>query len=528
MPISSLHTELKKRSEDILRNRRAIEGETEVKKWGPRYLPVPPGMADAQNGSVIVLEHGKRENRDSRYDFYKKIAEFPEELGEQLQGFQGIIHGKPPKMQLPRQLKYLEEVATPDGRALDKLWTLMTEEVLVGGRIALLCDIVDDQIVFAPYSVENVLNWKLSSRRDGERPEWVVLRETACIDNPDDEFETVEVTRYLELRMMFNQEAADKQPDTGGLVYHRKTYIQRDGEDAKEETPFTPIRFFGKFFGEIPLTVVNALDISYDFGSIPMSPLVKIAFLIYRRSADYNRSIYIKTDPQPWISGVTDESEIPNRIGGEEVWAFSNPQAKAGYLDIEGDGIPHQRTAIQDDWTRFHLQSAKLLQASETPSESGEAVRRKQAAKQVTLKAVTLNVAEGLERSIRKAAELLGVAPTSVMFKPDTDFSVPKMSGDEAGKWSQAKATGFPISDRSLHEMARLGGATEMTFEDEMRAMEDDAERVPPPAPPAPDQGDDDVEEQTQGEEDQGDDDVEEQTQGEEDPGAEDDAGGGD
>jgi hypothetical protein len=484
MPISSVHPELRRRASDILRNRRAIEGESAIKAAGMEYLPVPPGMNESASGSITVLADGTKDSRDNRYTFYKRLAEFPEEIGESLQGFQGIIHGKPPKITLPRQLKYLEEQATPDGRALDKLWTLMTEEVLVGGRIALLCDIVDDKIVFAPYSAENVLNWRLSSRREGERPEWVVLKENARIDNPDDPYETIEVTRYLELRMMFNPEAADKQPDTGGIVYHLRTFVARTGEDPKEETPFTPVRLFGKFFPEIPLTVVNALDISYDFGAIPMSPLVKIAMSIYRRSADYNRSIYIKTDPQPWISGVTDENEIPDRIGGTEVWAFSNPQAKAGYLDIEGDGIPHQRTAIQDDWTRFHLQSAKLLQASETPSESGEAVRRKQAAKQVTLKAVTLNIAEGLEKSIRRAVELLG-AGGDVMFKPDTDFSVPKMSGDEATKWATAKTTGFPISDRSLHEMARLGGVTEMTFDDEMRAMEDDAERVPPPAPPA-------------------------------------------
>lgn len=502
MPINSKHPDLTIRSDEIDRNRRAIEGERAIKAAGPTYLPVPPGMIDGPQGGVEVIEYGKRVGTDTRYGFYKRLAEFPEELGEALQGFQGIIHSKPPSIKLPRQLDYLREMATPDGRSLEQLWTLMTEEILSGGRVALLCDVLDDRIYFAPYSVENVQNWKLGSRQGGEKAEWVVLRECSRVDKDDDPFETKEVKRYLELRMLHNAEAEEKQPDSGGVVYHRAIWESSDSKDPVMISPMQPITFFGRYFEEIPLVVINALDISYDFGPIPLSPLVKIAMSLYRRSADYNRSLYIKTDPQPWISGVQDEDEIPTRIGGSEVWSFSNPQAKAGYLDIDGDGIPHQRTAIQDDWTRFQLQSAKLLQASETPSESGEAVRRKQAAKQVTLKAVTQNAATGLERSLKKAAEFMAGSPAETMFKPDTDFSVPKMSGDEAQKWAQAKATGFPISDRALHEMARLGGATEMSWEEEQDAMEEDADRVPPPAPPPPAPEEPDAEEDDEAQED--------------------------
>lgn len=500
MPINSQHPELQKRGEEISRNRHAVEGERAVKGEGSTYLPIPPGMTGGPSGVTVLKTSGDRADGGTRYDFYRDIAEFPEELGESLQGFQGIIHSKPPKMKIPTALKYLEEKATPDGRTIEKLWTLMTEEVLTGGRIALLCDVVGDEILFAPYSVENVTNWQLASKADGERPDWVVLRERARIVKDDDPFETEPLTRWLELRMLFNEDAFEKQPDSGGFVYHRKVWEAKEGDTPEEASAFIPITLFGKYFEEIPIIVINALDLSFDFGPIPMSPLVKIAMSLYRRSADYNRSIYIKTDPQPVVFGVTDKTELPDRIGGEEIWSFSNPQGSASYLDIDGDGIPHQRTAMQDDWGRFHLQSAKLLQASETPSESGEAVRRKQAAKQVTLKAVTMNVAEGLETAMKKAGKYFAAATNSIAFTPDTDFSVPKMSGDEATKWAAAKSTGFPISDKSLHEMARLGGATEMTYEDELEAMENDAERVPPPAPPAPEGPPTDEEDTTEGE----------------------------
>jgi hypothetical protein len=469
---------------DVERNRDAVSGERAVKTRRSTYLPVPPGMSGQGARFDLTTDGHAVDVQDTGYSFYLQIAEFPEELGESLQGFQGIIHSKPPTIVLPTAIDYLREDADPTGRSLEKLWQVMTEEILVGGRVALLCDVTeDDRVVLAPYSVENILNWETKLRGGREVVEWVVLCERSREPSEDDPFVSVEVVRYRELRLLPDAEARERFGHE--RVYQQRVWRELPGRNEPQPVSgFAPVRLFGRYFPEVPIVVINALDLGWSFGPIPLSPLVKIAMSLYRRSADYNRSIYVKTDPQPYVTGVQDEKEVPTRIGGSEIWRFSAPEAKAMYLDIDGDGIPHQRTAIQDDWHRFHLQSAKLLQASETPSESGEAVRRKQAAKHVTLRAVAQNSAEGLEKAIACAAEMLQVPVDEILFKPDLDFSVPKMSGDEATKWSQAKAVGFPISDRSLHEMARQGGATEMTFEEEMEAMEDDAERVPPPAPP--------------------------------------------
>lgn len=479
MPVNTPHPDLVLRDDEIKRNRDAVEGERAIKEEGNLYLPVPPGMEDG--GSANVLEH-KGRTSPGKYQFYKRLAEFPEELGESLAGFQGIIHSKPPTIKLPARMEYLLGCATTDELTLEQLWILMTNEIMVGGRVALLCDVVDDEIRFAPYSMENVRNWKLSSRRDGANPDWVVLREMVRLRSADDEFVTTSAKRYLELRKLPLDKAKTSENPLG-IVYHRQIWQHEVGKDLEVLDPMRPISFQGQFFPEIPIIVINAGDIGYDYGPMPLSPLVKIALSLYRRSADYNRALYVKTDPQPVLFGVNEE-DTPDKIGGLEIWAFTNPAGSATYLDIDGDGIPHQRTSIQDDWDRFKLQSAKMLEASDTPSESGEAVRRKQAAKQVTMKGMVTVAGFGLTMALKKIASYFGEGlAEDVLFEPDLDFAEPKITAEEAAKWQEGKNSGLRMSAFSIHELMRRGGATELSFEEENAMIEQEPETLPQTEP---------------------------------------------
>jgi hypothetical protein len=446
--------------------RDALDGEDVVKGKNQKYLPIPPGMSPGLNE---VIENGKRTTGD-RYHFYLQFAEFPEIVAAAVNGFQGIIHEKAPTINLPESMEYLREDATPEGAPLEVLWQAMTREILQTGRIALVCDVNDlnDQIRIAPYVTEALINWRLQAARDGGNPDFVVLNETRTIEDPDDPFRTKDQDVYRELRMVDGNYAV------------RTWATPVNGGKAEIEEDFVPVLRFGSGLEAVPITVINATDTGFAYGPIPIMPMVRRAFSIYRLTADYRRALYIKGDPQPYITGI-DPDDAPTAIGGQAIWAFDSSDVRVGYLDVDGKGIPLTKEALDAEYERFHDEGGKLLSDSDRGAESGEALRRRAASKQVTLKGIVMNAADGLQDVLRKIADLLGADPEAVEFIPDLDFSEPTMTGEELMKLITSKNSGAKLSHRSIHELARRGGLTELSYEEELEEIEDEPEEMPLP-----------------------------------------------
>ncbi len=439
----------------------------------------------------LLASTGKRTTTDA-YDFYISFSEFPEIVEPALPGFQGILHAREPRVNIPPRMEYLEEDATPEGFSLLVLWQQVTREILAGGRVGLLADVSrDDNVRVVPYSVENVINWQERPPRLGGGAFFVIIRELKQVPKEDkagvlDEFATEQMRFFRELRVRDSVYQARLWRDPEGTKFERTSAagtiavpsIPASGEQGGPEIvlvdgqEWTTISLLGKTFDKIPFLAVNALDIGFEYGAVPILPMTRRAYSIYRLTADYRRSLYMKGDPQPYIAGIS-EDKAPPRIGGETVWTFDSPDAKPGYLDIDGQGIPLTRQAIQDELERFDQEGGKLLSTTQRP-ESGEALAMRLLAHQVTLRNVVINAGIGFQQALRMIAEMLGLDAKEVTFEPDLDFASPVMSGTEASEWAKAKSVGFPISSETLHSLARRGGVTEKTFKEEIEAIEED------------------------------------------------------
>lgn len=466
MPVNTAREEYEFRLPDWQACRDSLQGERAIKAEGATYLPVPPGM---NNEGQTYLQGGKKV-ADTRYSFYKSFAEFPEMISTVLDGFQGIIHGNDPHIELPPKLNYLLDKATVDGKTLLDLWHLMTGEVITTGRLTLLEDVdgKTDQVYFATYSAETLINWRLAEDVLGKPPVMVVLHERYSEPKEGDPFVEESEDRYRELGLAVH-------PDTGELAYFTQVWAEREMQDqnGKTVTSYVVVEgpdfpsIMGVPFEEIPITVFNHSSIGFEYESIPLLPLVRRALSIYRLTADYKRALYIKCDPQIWIAGVTSE-EAPTTIGGSAIWTFPNPQAKAHYLDIDGEGIPLLRDAINNEYERFYQEGGKLLDTAERGAESGEALRRRQVAQQVSLKDITMNLGFEFEKQLKKVAARLGADPEAVKFVPDVDFAEPNITGQELMELMNAVQLGAPLSKQSIHSLQKKGGLTNMTFEQEM------------------------------------------------------------
>jgi len=485
MPIDSTHADYAKYASTWQLMRDAITGEVAVKAAGPSYLPVPPGMP-TMIGDLI--ESGKRVGSDP-YSFYLSFAEFPEVVEPALAGFQGVVHARPPVCLLPSSFEYLREMACPDGSTLERLWSLVTEEVLSTGRLGLLIDVdaSDSKLRLVPYAIESIRNWKERMRRDGGGAEFVVLREL-YEEFDDDSFVTECVVRYRELRLNNGVYQARLWEETEGADDKTPKFVvvPQEGSDA---SGWVTIKVSGRTLDFIPFYPLNAVESGFSYGPIPMLPLARRAYAIYRKTADYNRALYVKGDPQICIAGISPE-DAPQKIGGEGIWTFPDSQAKAYYLDIDGNGIPLMRVAIQDEYARFDMEGGKLLATDKTAPESGEALRQRQMAQQVTLRNIITNLGQQFENVLQQVVHISGGDGEDAEFSPDTDFAEPTMTSQELMELVTAKNSGAPMSYATMHELMRRGSLTQKSFEDEIAAIEEESARLaaivkPEPVDPA-------------------------------------------
>lgn len=459
MPIDTKHNQYIKRESDWMSIRDTVDGETAVKARRSTYLPIPPGMIAPSGGEV--LHSGKRVG-DERYTFYLSFAEFPELISSALNGFQGLIHTHEPVIQLPKDMEYLLTEASLCGDTLIELWEKMTREMLAAGRFILLSDVreIDDKVLIAPYVAENLINWKLQSKQEGGGPDLIVLREIREESKDDDKYVTKDVIYYRELMLQENGQ------------YALQLWKQNNEEGKAIPTGKLKIpELFGKDFKNIPIVVANVHEIGFQYSSIPILPLVRRALAIYRKTADYNRSLYIKSDPQPWISGCLPE-HAPQRIGGDTIWTFPNPQATAKYLDIDGKGLPLLRESIKDEYERFYQEGGRLLDTADRSAESGEALRRRQISQQVSLRSVAMNAGVAMQFTLRRMAVYLNQDPTKVRFEANLDFAEPNIDGQELLSIMQSKVLGAPLSDQSIHSRMKRGGLTTKTYEEERNSLQ--------------------------------------------------------
>jgi hypothetical protein len=426
----------------IRKVRDVIEGEPAIldKEKIQTYLPPPPGMRPSPGETISETLSNKRQ---SRYAFYVTFADFPEITAPMIQGIMGLIHEKPPEWTLPEKLKYLEKRATGDGDSLVELWQLVTQELFYTGRIGLLADVRGGlgtqgaEMHLCQYFAESIRNWRLYQKCEGGAPNMVVLGESGMEADPADDFQHISVMRFRELRIS---------PETGEYwvrVWSKKENGKVEpvvGPDTNPEGWVRP-EIFGKGFLEIPLTVINATDIGYEYGPVPAWPMAKRALAIFRKSADANRGLYIKGDPQAWITGVAEE-DIPTEIGGSTIWGLPDSEAKVGYLDIDGQGIP---------------------------------------LKQVSVKALVTNAGNGLQEALRMIGRLSGLADGEVeqiTFNPNVNFTEGQMGYQELLFLMQAKdlaiRNGVPLSNETLHAQMRKRQLTNLTYEQELAGSEED------------------------------------------------------
>lgn len=466
MSLSSRHPEYRHYLEDWTTMRDTYKGQRAIKQQGQRYLPATSGMV--YDGMRTPNDPGYR-----AYTAYLKRAVFPDIVEEAVLGMLGVMHHKPPVIELPAAMEPLREKATLSGESLEMLLRRINEHQLVYGRCGLLLDfpanMSNAQLPYiALYSATDIINWDAGTRKEPgiQSLNLVVLDETEPRRTTDFEWEDKESYRVLVLGDVRDNEASGP--------YSVATFEEVDASFNAADLVVPSIR--GNQLDEIPFVFVNTTDIVPEVANPPLLGLAELCLAIYRAEADYRQSLFLQgQDTLVTIGAGSSDDDLRIGSGGH----INIPQGgDAKFIGVSSTGLSEQRAALQNDYTRAASKGGSILNNDSGQKESGDALKIRVAARTANLNQVALTGAYGLQELLRVAARWIGANPEEVVVTPNLDFSDSEFQPDDLVKLITAKNLGAPVSSQTIHNWLQRKDFTDLDFETES----DNLEAETPPA----------------------------------------------
>ena len=464
---------------DWIQMRETGASERVVKEAGERYLPATANMH----------EDGMQAGKLGRacYDAYLMRARFPELVSEAVEAILGVMHNKPPEIELPDSMEFLKDKTTRRGESLEMLLRRVNEEQLLIGRCGLAVDIAEEltvpnasfrgRPVLAMYRAEDIINWD-EGEPDGiglHALNLVVLNESRSVREADFSWKMRTQYRVLQLG-----ELGTLEPE-GGAQYLSGVFSEKSYNSDEMEAPV----FGSRSLDEIPFVFINAKDIVSDPHQPPLLGLSNLCLAIYRGEADYRRTLFTQGDDTLVIVGARKESATETADAPVRVGAGSRIELEIGgsaeYVGVRGEGLEEQRMALENDYNRASVKSGQLLDTVSRERESEGALTIRVSARTATINRVALAGAFGLQCALQKLARWMGLPPGQVdeiRVAPNLDFVDDQISGKELTDMMSAKTAGAPWSLKEIHRVMSERGLTEMTFEDELEQIQKEEEAM--------------------------------------------------
>lgn len=472
MAIISVHPKYGELLEDWQIMADVYAGQRVVKSKRTLYLPATTGM---------ILDGMKTLDQPGyvSYSAYLSRARFPEVVKPSIEGMVGLMHRKPPEIELPAALEPLRENAGPRGESLEVLLRKINEQQLHQGRLGLLVDVPNGDSTVMPfisiYTAMSIRNWDDSPRETAEKRElqFVLLDQSGPVrgNEGSERFLWTEKTEYLLVSL------------ENGVV----TFDVMDSEAKSQNGPVTP-SLGGFSLTSIPFVFINTLDLTPEPDYPPLLPLANEALALYRLDADYRQALFTQGQDTLVIIGAAQESSY--RVGANASIILEEPTADAKFIGVDSTGLGEVRTAHENGYTKLAEMGSSVLRTRGGDAESGDALRIRIAARTASIVGIARAGAKGLEDALKFCAQLKGADPEQVSIVPNLDFSEDLFTAKELIDYATAKRMGAPVSWKTIHSILKQREVTEMDFEDELEQIaEEELEGIGGSTQPEPGPG---------------------------------------
>jgi hypothetical protein len=453
------------------------EGQRNIKSKTTQYLPATSGMRALSNHPSKLDGEGLE-----LYNAYLTRAYFPDLVKETVRALTGILDREAANIELPSALEDMREIATAKGESLNDLLIKIHVNQLLYGRLGLLLDVDPnrDLPVIVPYPAPQILNWDdltatndPKQQQDEARSEAIrtllmtVLDETRYERDTGDRFTWNLVSRYRALTL-----------GDSGNVY--TTQVERDG--AYQDAIVPMIR--GRTLDQIPFTFINTTDLMTTPSEVPLINLANLALAIYRGEADHRSALFMSGQDTLVITGydiaAADDDTNPSAdakpiIGSGAYLNIPSENGDAKFIGPQSQALAEQRASLESDYQRAGEEGIKLL-SSGAGAEAAETLRIRVAARTATLQTIAQTAATGLESALRQAAVWVGANPDDVKVEPNLDFIDETQDPKDLIAYATAKKSKVPLSWKSVHNILRQKDYTDLTFEEELEQIEEEAD----------------------------------------------------
>lgn len=355
---------------------------------------------------------------EARYNAYLSRAIYTNYTGRTKQRLIGSIFRKPPEIDIPAQLEYMNEDCTGTGLSLEQFAKQLCEDVFETGRGGILVDYPEaegtesrEQVEaknlvprLALYKAESIYNWQ-SDWIDGK--EFITqIRIEEIIEDRKDEFTVDFVRQYRVLDL-----------DNG--VYRQRIYNDKY-QIVKEFYP----QAAGSTLDHIPFFFCGSGNNASDIDISPLYDLAIINIGHYRNSADYEDACFRHGNPTLFISADISPSEfkLANPDGiviGGETGHFLGPNGNAMLLQMEANSAAYEAMKLKEEqMTAF----GSNLYSFEGNNQTAEEARIKATSESSTLSLLVSNVSECIRLALIDACLFVGIADYDVVFRLNKEF----------------------------------------------------------------------------------------------------------
>lgn len=450
---------------DWVMARDSYGGERYIKEKNDDYLP--------PTASMIANGMETKQAGWQAYQAYKARAVYPEIVRPSLMSMLGVMHRKPPNIELPKKLEAMRERATFNGESLNWLMQKINEQQMLMGRIGLMLDIADGagptaMPYIVTYNAETAINWDSSKVGDDKgvrNLQLVVLNET--------EFERrgltwIQMQRYRVLAM-----AGDVREAWPDIVADDNEYVAAEVKHTQSVTgaQFHTPELGGKTLNAIPFVFCGPRDLVPEPDLPVVMPLARIALAIYRTEADYRQALYMQGQDTLVVVGQQADASA----GKTAVGAFGSIDLPIGgdakYIGAQSSGISDLKDAIENDHKRAAQLGAQLLTERGNEAEAAGALGIRVASRTATLTTIANAGAGAMQRILRHAATWVGANPDEVSVQPNLDFAENVANAQDSVYLMTAKNMGMPYAKRSIHGWLARNNFTEMAYEEELSSI---------------------------------------------------------
>jgi hypothetical protein len=236
----------------------------------------------------------------------------------------------------------------------------------------------------------------------------------------------------------------------------------------------------GRQLDQIPFVFCNTADVVAEPDDPSLIGLAKLTLAIYRGEADYRQALFMQGQDTLVITGAPPLTPGEQRRVGANATIELAIGGDAKFIGVDGGGLSEMRESLENDRKEAASHGGQLLGGGSGQKESGDALQTRVSAQTATLNQVALSGAFALENALKIVALWVGADPEKVKVEPNLDFDAALMTGQELSQFVSAKNMGAPLSRESLHKLMMKRGVTDMEYEKELEALENE----PPLGPP--------------------------------------------